>query len=205
MSESAILNAVRSGGLLFTGLFSGLLLGVLVLEKSLRGYDAAVYTQVRQVELDSLDTLASVTLIPALICTAIVGVLTIRARGNDRWLVLAALALLALVFVTSLTVNLPINSDQAGWSVQTPPADWASIRDRWQFAHVIRTVAALLAFCSLTAATISPTAVRSRTRCSCTATNPEASSSSPNYLHHRTAGMIGSLSHLIRRRPRRNP
>ncbi|WP_426514743.1 anthrone oxygenase family protein [Dactylosporangium sp. McL0621] len=154
MPESAILKLLRGAGLLFTGLFSGFLLAVLVLETSLRGYDAAVYTQVRQVELDSLDTLASVTLIPALICTAILGVFTIRARGNDRWLVLAALVMLALVFVTSLTVNVPINGDQADWSVQAPPSDWASVRDRWQLAHAIRTVAAVLAFCSLTAAAL---------------------------------------------------
>ncbi|MFI5897025.1 anthrone oxygenase family protein [Actinoplanes sp. NPDC051513] len=148
---------------MFTGLFAGFLLGVLVLEMSLRDYGAAVYTQVRQVELDSLDTLASATLIPALICTVILAVLTFRARGNDRWLVLAALAMLALVFVTSLAVNLPINGDQTDWSVQSPPSDWASVRDRWQIAHAIRAVAALLAFCSLTAAAIIRTARRRTT------------------------------------------
>jgi hypothetical protein len=142
---------LRAGSLLFTGLFAGFLLGVLVLENSLRGYGAAVYSQVRQVELDSLDTLASVTLIPAIVTTVL---LAIRTRGNDRRLVLAALALLALVFVTSLAINLPINGDKAGWSLQSPPADWASIRDRWQLAHLIRTLAAILAFASLTAATL---------------------------------------------------
>ena len=151
---------VRGVSLLFTGLFAGFLLGVLVLENSLRGYGAAVYTQVRQVELDSLDKLASFTLIPALVSTAIVVVLTIRARGNDRWLVVAAIALLVVVFATSLAVNLPINGDQADWSVQSPPSDWASVRDHWQLAHLIRTVSAVLAFCALTAATITRTTRR---------------------------------------------
>lgn len=158
MSESIILKLLRGASLLFTGLFSGFLLGVLVLEMSLRGYDAAVYTQVRQVELDSLDTLASATLIPALVSTAILGVIAFRGRGKDRWLLLAAFAMLALVFVTSLAINLPINSDQADWSVQAPPSDWASVRDRWQAAHAIRTVSAVLAFCSLTAAAITRSA-----------------------------------------------
>jgi uncharacterized membrane protein len=133
---------------------------VLVLELSLRYYGAAVYTQVRQVELDSLDTLASVTLIPALVSTLIVAVLAIRARGNERWLVLAGFALLVVVFATTLAVNLPINGDQADWSVQTPPADWASVRDRWQVAHAIRTVAAVAAFGSLIGATIARTTQR---------------------------------------------
>jgi uncharacterized membrane protein len=150
VSEGGAVKVVRGASLLFTGLFSGFLLGVLVLEKSLRAYDGSVYTQVRQVELDSLDTLASVTLVPALVCTVVLAVLTIRARGNDRWFVLAAVALLVLVFITSLAVNLPINGDQADWSVPTPPADWASVRDRWQVAHVVRTVSAVVAFGSLT-------------------------------------------------------
>ena len=147
---------LRTASLLFSGLFAGFLLGVLVLENSLRGYGAAVYTQVRRVELDSLDTLASVTLIPAIITTV---VLAIRARGN-RQLVIVAAALLLLVFATTLAINLPINADQADWTVQNPPADWASVRDRWQIAHLVRAVAALGAFASLTWAAVKPQAER---------------------------------------------
>lgn len=142
---------VRGVSLLFSGLFAGFLLCVLVLENSLRGFDASVYTQVRLVELDSLDKLASVTLIPAIITTV---VLAIRARGNDRRVVLVAIALLVVVFATTFAINLPINGDQASWSVQSPPADWADVRDRWQVAHLIRTLAALLAFGTLIGAAV---------------------------------------------------
>ncbi|MGW6279393.1 anthrone oxygenase family protein [Kribbella sp. NPDC055071] len=134
---------VRGGSLLFSGLFAGFLLCVLVLENSLRGFGASVYTQVRLVELDSLDKLASATLIPAIILTV---ASAFWARGNDRLLVLVAVALLVIVFATTLAINLPINGDQSSWSVQSPPPDWADVRDRWQVAHVIRTAAAVLAF-----------------------------------------------------------
>ncbi|MEV0290211.1 anthrone oxygenase family protein [Kribbella sp. NPDC050820] len=132
---------LRAASLLFTGLFAGFLLGVLVLENSLRGYGAEVYTQVRQVELDALDTLASVTLIPAIIATVVLVI-----RGGNRRTGLLAAGLLVLVLVTSLVINLPINAEQADWLVQSPPADWAAVRDRWQVAHLVRTVAAVLAF-----------------------------------------------------------
>lgn len=141
---------VRAASLVFSGAFAGFLLGVLVLENSLRGYGAEVYTQVRQVELDALDTLATVTLIPALLTTAL---LVFRAR---RRLPLVALVLLLVVFVTSLAVNLPINADQADWAVQNPPADWAAIRDRWQVAHLVRTIAALSAFAALAGSASGP-------------------------------------------------
>ncbi|WP_432879588.1 anthrone oxygenase family protein [Kribbella sp. CA-245084] len=152
---------VRSASLLFSGVFAGFLVCVLVLENSLRGFDAAVYTQTRLVELDSLDKLASATLIPAMITTVL---LAIRARGNDRRIVLVAIALLVVVFATTFAINLPINSHQSAWSVQNPPSDWASVRDRWQVAHLIRTVAAVLAFGVLITASQITATVRDRGR-----------------------------------------
>jgi uncharacterized membrane protein len=131
---------VRFANVWFAGLFAGFLLTVLVLEQSLRRFDAQVYTQVRQVELVRLDTLASVTLLPAIITT---GLLVLRSRRASS---IAALVLLLGVVVLTLVVNLPINHDQTGWVVQNPPADWADVRDRWQLAHLARTVVAIVAF-----------------------------------------------------------
>jgi len=136
--------AVRSPAIVLTGVFTGFLIAVLVIETTLRGYDAHVYTQVRLIELAHLDTLASVTLLPALVLTAVDA---FWARHDRlRTLVWVALALLLAVLTVSASVNLPINQDQAGWNIATPPADWASIRDRWQTAHAARTVAAIVAF-----------------------------------------------------------
>lgn len=146
MRKDTLLGLIRFLSLTFAGLFAGFLVGVLVLESSLRHYDRSVYTQMRHVELDRLDTLASATLIPALITTAVLVAAAFRTRGRVFWLTSAALALFLTVFVTTLVVNLPINGDQADWSVKAPPADWASVRDRWQAAHAVRTVAAVLAF-----------------------------------------------------------
>ncbi|MEU4219067.1 DUF1772 domain-containing protein [Actinoplanes sp. NPDC026623] len=137
----------RFASLLFTGLFAGFLIGVLVLELSLRGFDGAVYTQVRLVELDSLDRLAVATLLPALITTALLAWLT--PRTDRRWPAVAALALLVFVVGLTVAVNLPINADQLHWNTASPPADWAGVRDRWQLAHATRTVAAVLTFALL--------------------------------------------------------
>jgi uncharacterized membrane protein len=147
-----MMRLARFAGLVFGGIFAGFLVAVLVLESALRSFGGSVYTQVRQVELDGLDRLAAATLIPATVATAIVVVLGFRGRIRSRWLTLGALALMALIFVVTLAVNLPINGDQVAWSTHAPPADWADVRDRWQLAHVVRTVAAVLAFGLLAAA-----------------------------------------------------
>jgi uncharacterized membrane protein len=148
----------RFASLLFAGLFAGFLTGVLVLELSLRSFDSTIYTQVRLVELDSLDKLAVATLLPALIATAVLVYRTFRT--NTRWLTVAALALLVFVFGLTIVVNLPINSDQLHWNAQSPPSDWTNVRDRWQIAHAFRTMAAVLAFAVLTLAAPLPTRSR---------------------------------------------
>ncbi len=146
MTNSVVVNIARFVSLLFGGLFAGFLVAVLVIELSLRSFDASVYTQVRLVELARLDDLAAATLIPALVATAFLVIFAARRRGRALWLTLTALMLLVATFATTLLVNVPINTEQLTWNVQAPPADWASVRDRWQIAHAVRTGAAVLAF-----------------------------------------------------------
>jgi len=81
-------------------------------------------------------------------------------RTNTRWPTIAALALLVLVFVLTLAVNLPINSDQLDWNALSPPTDWTDVRDRWQTAHAVRTVAGVLAFAAVALAASPPTRSR---------------------------------------------
>ncbi len=152
MTNSVVVNIAHFVSLLFGGLFAGFLVAVLVIELSLRSFDASVYTQVRLVELARLDDLAAATLIPALVATAFLVIFAAKRRGRAFWLTLTALMLLVAAFVTTLLVNVPINTEQLTWNVQAPPADWTSVRDRWQIAHAVRTGAAVLAFGCVSAA-----------------------------------------------------
>ena len=148
--RAALLERVaRTVSLVFGGVFAGFMITILVLELSLRKFDASVYTQVRKVELVRMDTLATATLIPAIIGTALVIAVGLKWGRPGLGLSSAALGLLLVVLVTTVVVNLPINSDQLDWSVARPPSDWASDRDRWQVAHAVRTVAAGVAFLCL--------------------------------------------------------
>jgi hypothetical protein len=145
--------AVRWLGLVLAGVFAGFLVAVLVLEATLRAFDGSVYTQVRQVELVGLDVLATVTLLPALAATTYL-VLADRTIARARRLTVLAALLLVLILVTSVLVNVPINTAQLAWAVPAPPADWAGARDRWQLAHLVRTAAAVAAFGCLSAAAL---------------------------------------------------
>lgn len=141
-----IASVSRVVSLVFGGVFTGFLITVMVLELSLRDAGAAVYTQVRQVELERLDTLATVTLLPTAVATVMLVWLGLKRGKRGLGLHSAALALLLVVFVVTVVINLPINADQRDWSVASPPNDWASDRDHWQVAHAVRTAAAVLAY-----------------------------------------------------------
>jgi ABC-type dipeptide/oligopeptide/nickel transport system permease component len=141
-------------GLLFSGLFAGFLLAVLVLEASMRSLPAAGYVAVRHVELAHLDDLATVLLPVALLATATLAVITVVRRAPGRWLAVTGLALLVVALIVSVLVSVPINTEQAMWSVVAPPLDWAEVRDRWQLAHLARTIAASCAFLVLAVAAV---------------------------------------------------
>jgi uncharacterized membrane protein len=142
---------------LFSGLFAGFLTTVLVVEATLRGYGSAVYTQVRLIELEHLDDLATSLLVPAILASVVLAVAVIRRRDAKRWLPLTAVLLLLATLVISVSISVPINTAQASWSVVAPPADWSAVRDRWQLAHVARTTTSVLAFVLLTAAAMRTT------------------------------------------------
>ncbi|UYM05792.1 anthrone oxygenase family protein [Solicola gregarius] len=152
MPNSQVARVAQRVSLVFAGLFAGFLVAVLVLELSLRDLDGQAYTEVRLAELDSLDRLATGTLLPALLATALLAVFAYKADRRRPLLALTALALLVAVLALTLVVNLPINTDQLDWNVQSPPTDWMSVRDRWQLAHALRTGAAVAAFGVLIAA-----------------------------------------------------
>ena len=135
----------------FSGLFAGFLIAVLVLEASLRSYGAAVYTQVRLVELEHLDDLATALLPVAIVASAALTLTIIRRPGSGRWLAAISVVLLLATLVISVSISVPINTEQHTWSVAAPPGDWSAVRDRWQMAHIARTTTAALAFVLLTA------------------------------------------------------
>ena len=100
-----ILTTAVVTSVLFSGLFAGFLTAVLILEVSLRRFPASVYTQVRLVELDHLDDLATILLPAALLSTATLVTMTMSRRERVRWPALIALGLLAATFTISLLIS----------------------------------------------------------------------------------------------------
>jgi uncharacterized membrane protein len=68
-------------------------------------------------------------------------VLVLVSRGESRfvfWLRVAAALCLAFTVVTTLTVNVPINTRTASWRMTDDIAEWHAMRERWHAFQGIR-------------------------------------------------------------------
>ena len=132
--------------LLSTALAAGMLLADLFIEVfAVRRLSASVYTAFEQPKHAILNTVFAI-FGPGVALSGLLVLLLDRRRWRSRAFVLTLVGWLcwAAVSVISVTVNVPINFETFAWSIESPPENWAVIRDRWQTAHVFRPVLAVL-------------------------------------------------------------
>jgi quinol-cytochrome oxidoreductase complex cytochrome b subunit len=152
MTNATLVKITRYVSLLGCGMLAGVAVTVLVLELALRRLNGREYASVRQAEFASFTLFVGALLLPTLVAVAMLVIHARKAHSITLRPAVIALALLLLALLVSLAVNGPINVQQLSWNVQAPPADWARIRDRWQIAHAVRTLAIVLAFGHLSVA-----------------------------------------------------
>jgi len=145
---------VRVANLVIVGLFAGFVLLILVYEYSLRSFGASIYAQAQKLEFVALPILAPSLLVPAVLTTGALILVTVRQRDRAFWLTCGGLVLLLITLAITLGVNVPLNNIEAGWNVQHPPSDWATVRDQWESSHAVRTATTLIAFVLLAAAAV---------------------------------------------------
>jgi quinol-cytochrome oxidoreductase complex cytochrome b subunit len=124
---------------------------VLVLELALRELDGSAYVAVRHAEYDYFTWFIGLVFLPTIVTVVMFVITTYKAHSPLRRPALLALGLIVVAIAITLAVNGPINVEQLSWSTQSPPADWAAVRDRWQIAHAVRTLALILALVALSA------------------------------------------------------
>ena len=123
------------------------------LSRSMSAITASTFLEVGHTMIANLGGPMAV-LMPATLVSA-VPVLFVLYRLHRRAsfaLILVGAALLVVALVITLSVNVPIDYAIAGWTVDTLPSDWTSIRNRWEAYHAARTFISLAGFGSALAA-----------------------------------------------------
>jgi uncharacterized membrane protein len=54
------------------------------------------------------------------------------------WFRVAAAVCIAVTVVTTLLVNVPINTQTASWQLTNDPSAWQQMRERWHFFQGVR-------------------------------------------------------------------
>ena len=152
MTNATLVKITRYVSLLGCGMLAGIAVTVLVLELALRRLNGQEYARVRQAEFAFFTPFIGALLLATLVAVAMLVMHTRKTHSTTLRPAIIALALLLVALLVSLTVNGPVNVEQLSWNTQALPADWARIRDRWQIAHAVRTLAILLALSYLSAA-----------------------------------------------------
>ena len=138
-----VVNIIRFGLLVTLALLVGTMFGIWV------GYNptslsASAYVEQQQNAIRSLNTL-----LPAMgaICILLTAALAFKSKGDrrSRYLLIAAALLMIVAALVTRFGNQPLNAMVITWSAQSPPANWAQLRDEWWHWHIARSLAGVAA------------------------------------------------------------
>jgi len=90
-------------------------------------------------------------LLPFALLSAVITLVLARQEGHAaafRW-VAAGFLLMVAALVITLAVEVPIDNRIETWTAATLPADWRSIRSRWELWHTVRTFASIAALAAV--------------------------------------------------------
>jgi hypothetical protein len=127
---------IQGLGLLVLSLIVGSMFG------TWRGYDPSAYSasaflEIHQGSVRGLNVLLPAMGLTAILLTAAVAIL-MRDRPALLGIYVAAAVLMIIAGLVTRFGNQPINELVMGWTAESMPADWTSLRDSWWSSHLIR-------------------------------------------------------------------
>jgi hypothetical protein len=84
------------------------------------------------------------------VLAAVVLVFLARGRRPAFGLTLLGAVCLAAALATWFALVAPANEAMKSWVIDAPPADWARMRDQWEYTHLARFAMQLVGFAALT-------------------------------------------------------
>ncbi|HJZ76878.1 MAG TPA: DUF1772 domain-containing protein [Vicinamibacterales bacterium] len=149
--------AVQFVTLLLFSLVTGVLWGTwFSLSRSMSEITPGTFLEVGRLMIANLGGPMSVLMPSALLSGLVLCGLLFRGRHTSAGLFAsAALVLMLVALVVTLTVNVPIDRQIQSWTTAALPPDWRATRDRWEYYHALRTLVSLAALACLFASTLS--------------------------------------------------
>jgi hypothetical protein len=138
--------------LLLASLLAGAIFGVFLF-MSPAGLDAATYVVQQQNGIRALNNVMPL-LGGATILLTLAAAFAASGDPVRMSLLFAAAASLIVVGVVTRFLNQPINAVVMTWDANSPPAEWASLRDAWWRWHIVRLGLSILGLSLIIAAAL---------------------------------------------------
>jgi hypothetical protein len=125
---------------LITGVFWGTWLG---LSRSMTSLSRQTFVEVGHAMIGNLGTIMAILMPAAMLATLPVLYLLYREQVKAFYVTLAGFMLFVVALLITLLVEVPLDLQFAQWTVDTLPANWQQLRDRWELFHFLRSWIAL--------------------------------------------------------------
>jgi uncharacterized membrane protein len=131
-------------GLFLLALVTGVFWGTwFTLTRSTETFSAAEFIHIGQTIIMNVAWPMRI-LMPSCILFMILSALLVPEKKSAAfYLSVAACLLIVIALLITLLVEVPIDNQIKTWTAETVPADWTSLRPRWQVFHTARTFVSL--------------------------------------------------------------
>lgn len=127
------------------GILAGIGVGISATETGNLKLDGTSYTKVEQHKHAIVTPVTLALFFPHVLAGSYVAWRTWGRNKDITWLTVSSIVTITITFLISIVINAPINRQQQNeWDPNNPPANWKQIRDRWNKAHVVRSIFAVI-------------------------------------------------------------
>ena len=121
----------------------GLMVNWIGLGRAMSRLSASSYVEFHQATNHTFVPYMPIVVVGALLGGIVLAILSPGVHSLSGELAIAGSAGYVAVLAIGLSTDVPINTQVARWSVQSPPADWTQVRARWIRFHIVRTLFSL--------------------------------------------------------------
>ena len=127
--------------LLFAALATGgLMVNWIGLGRAMSRLSESTYVEFHQATNHTFNPYMPIVVVGSILGGIVLALLSPGIHSLSGQLAIAGSVCYVAVLAIALRTDVRINKQIADWSVQSPPADWASIRASWIRFHIVRTL-----------------------------------------------------------------
>ena len=134
------LKAVESFTLILAALVMGVFWGTwFTLTRSIHDFSAAEFIHIGKTIIDNVAIPMSIIMPATLLFMLVTLLLSRRVNRYSFYLYSISFLLMVITLIITVAIEVPIDNQIKSWTAGTVPANWESLRQKWDTHHTMRT------------------------------------------------------------------